>query len=44
MGDESPFDRTRYCRVGGEIRVVEGVPAAALEPVPEAFRTGSDTR
>jgi len=44
MGDESPFDRTRYCRVGGEIRVVEGVPAAAIDPVLEAFRSSPGAR
>jgi hypothetical protein len=41
LGDESPFDRTRFGRSGGEIRVIEGVPAAALDPVPGAFQAGS---
>lgn len=37
LGDESPFDRTRFGRAGGEIRVIEGVPAAAVDPSPDAF-------
>ena len=37
LGDESPFDRTRFGRAGGEIRVIEGVPASAVDPSPDAF-------
>lgn len=35
LGDESPFDRTRFGRRGAEILVIEGVPAAALDPAPD---------
>lgn len=44
LGDENPFDRTRYCRAGGDVRVVEGVPKAAVDPDPEAFRAAPDAR
>jgi hypothetical protein len=44
LGDESPFDRARYARAGGEVRVIEGVPPAAVDPSPDAFRIGSDAR
>jgi hypothetical protein len=37
LGDESAFDRTRFGRAGGEILVIDGVPAAALDPGPDAF-------
>lgn len=37
LGDESPFDRTRFVRTGEEIRVIDGVPAAAVDPSPDAF-------
>jgi hypothetical protein len=37
LGDESAFDRTRFGRAGGEIQVIEGVPAAAVDPNPDAF-------
>ena len=32
VGDENPFDRTRYCRSGGVIRLADGVPGALLDP------------
>jgi hypothetical protein len=35
LGDENPFDRTRFGRRNGEILAVEGVPDAALDPAPE---------
>lgn len=35
LGDENPFDRTRFARRGAEILAVEGVPAAALDPAPD---------
>ena len=37
LGDESSFDRTRYGRDGGKVLVIEGVPAAAVDPSPDAF-------
>jgi hypothetical protein len=37
LGDESAFDRTRFGRAGGEMLVIEGVPAAAVDPAPDAF-------
>ena len=37
LGDESAFDRTRFGRGVGEILVIEGVPAAAVDPGPDAF-------
>jgi hypothetical protein len=44
LGDESPFDRTRFGRAGGEIRVIEGVPAAAVDPAPETFQAAPEAR
>ncbi len=35
LGDENPFDRTRFGRRDGEILAIEGVPEAALDPSPE---------
>jgi hypothetical protein len=35
LGDESPFDRTRFGRRNGEILAIEGVPEAVLDPSPE---------
>jgi hypothetical protein len=35
LGDETPFDRNRFGRTGGEILVLEDVPAAALDPAPD---------
>ena len=35
LGDENPFDRTRFGRRDGEILAIEGVPDAALDPAPE---------
>ena len=37
LGDESAFDRTRFGRAGREIWVIEGVPAAAVDPGLDAF-------
>jgi hypothetical protein len=34
LGDENPFDRTRFGRRGGEILAIEAVPDAALDPSP----------
>jgi hypothetical protein len=44
LGDESPFDGTRYCRSAGAIQLVEGTPPAAVDLVPDAFRAGADAR
>jgi hypothetical protein len=44
LGDEIPFDRTRYGRINEEIRVIEGVPPAAVDPAPDAFRSAPDAR
>jgi hypothetical protein len=38
LGVESPFDKATFARTTGDILVVEGVPAAALDPTPEALR------
>lgn len=35
LGDETPFDRNRFGRLGAEILILEDVPAALLDPVPE---------
>ncbi|MGA8890563.1 MAG: DUF4340 domain-containing protein, partial [Anaeromyxobacteraceae bacterium] len=32
LGDETPFDRNRFGRMGTEILVLEDVPAAVLDP------------
>ena len=40
LGDESPFDRTRFGRRGAEILAIEGVPAAALDPAPDRLLGG----
>jgi hypothetical protein len=34
LGDENPFDRTRFGRRDAEILAIEGVPDAALDPSP----------
>jgi hypothetical protein len=39
LGDESPFDRTRFGRRGAEVLAIEGVPAAALDPAPDRLLT-----
>jgi hypothetical protein len=44
LGDENPFDRSRYGRSGGELRVIEGVPPAAADPAPEVFQEGAEAR
>jgi len=44
LGDEIAFDRTRFVRIGGEIRVIEGVPAAAVDPSPDAFLASPNGR
>jgi hypothetical protein len=44
LGDENPFDRSRYGRSGGDVRVIEGVPPAAVDPAPEAFQGDADAR
>jgi hypothetical protein len=35
LGDEIPFDRTRFGSRDGEILAIEGVPDAVLDPSPE---------
>jgi hypothetical protein len=35
LGDESPFDRTRFGRRDGEILAIDGVPEAVLDPAPD---------
>jgi hypothetical protein len=35
LGEETPFDRNRFGRAGGEILILEDVPAAALDPAPD---------
>jgi hypothetical protein len=35
LGDENPFDRTRFARRDGEILAIEGVSEALLDPTPE---------
>ena len=37
LGDESAYDRTRFGRSGGRVLVIDGVPAAAVDPSPDAF-------
>jgi hypothetical protein len=44
LGDENPFDRSRYSRSGGDVRVIEGVPPTATDPVLDAFQAGADAR
>ena len=39
LGDENPFDRTRFGRRDGQILAIEGVPDAALDPSPERLLT-----
>jgi hypothetical protein len=41
LGDETPFDRNRFGRVGAEILILERVPAAALDPAPERLLGGA---
>jgi hypothetical protein len=41
LGDETPFDRNRFGRAGGEILVLEDVPAAALDPAPGRLLGGA---
>ncbi len=41
LGVESPFDHATFARAGGEILVVEGVPALALDPAPAPLRAPS---
>jgi hypothetical protein len=41
LGDETPFDRNRFGRVGAEILVLEDVPAAALDPAPDRLLGGA---
>jgi hypothetical protein len=40
LGDETPFDRNRFGRMGGEILVLEDVPAALLDPAPHRLLGG----
>jgi hypothetical protein len=35
LGDENPFDRTRFGLRDGRILAIEGVPPAALDPAPD---------
>ena len=35
LGDENPFDRTRFGLRDGRILAIDGVPAAALDPAPD---------
>jgi hypothetical protein len=44
LGDENPFDRTRFGRSGPEIRAIEGVPALAVDPDPEPFLAAPEAR
>ncbi len=44
LGVESPFDRATFARSGGEILVVEGVPAIALDPAVEPLLADTGAR
>jgi len=41
LGDETPFDRNRFGRMGGEILILEDVPAAALDPALDRLLGGA---
>jgi hypothetical protein len=41
LGDETPFDRNRFGRVGGEVLVLEDVPSAVLDPAPDRLLGGA---
>lgn len=41
LGDETPFDRNRFGRVGGEILILEDVPEAALDPALDRLLGGA---